>query len=476
MLSKKCFLILVFSVLWFLQTTAQRNHFVYLQTESMEPFYVVLNKKNISSSSAGHIILSGLQPGNYNIQVGFPKDNGVLDYFIELADADKGFILKKSGENGITLVNMQSLEVQQSGEVRKAKEEAEKQKLLAEAKKKEEEAAAMLLREEQARQKKTADSLALIQEQEKKQKEAENQMSKSEDSIKAIRVEVPPAETNTGEETKKTVETVTKAGEKSGNPTAGNVTNPVAPVGAVVAGGVATVAVGGNNKETVLAEAKNEPPNIQSVSQVLSATEIAKLQEEARRIDATGNRDSALAAQKANGVNKTATPAFLDMEMTMPDSTKSENTEKMKTTNQISGLQDSAKVTEKKSIEPVVTDGTKPVTDVAVAPAKTASLATKTNPNCSEEISDSELDLIAQIAKREKDPEDGLAMLKKTFKIKCVNTRQVRKLCLQFAADPIRYDLLDMAYRYTTDRENYTQLADLLTDIYFINRFKAMIQ
>jgi hypothetical protein len=86
------------------------------------------------------------------------------------------------------------------------------------------------------------------------------------------------------------------------------------------------------------------------------------------------------------------------------------------------------------------------------------------------------MEMVTMLIKGEKDPDDGLEMAKKGMKIKCVQTAQVRKLALLFEGQEERYRLLDMAYRYTTDRQNYINLADLLSDPYYLNRFKAMLQ
>ena len=57
-----------------LSVKAQQIHFVYLQTENGQPFYVRLNNKVLSSSPAGYIILPELKDGDYHLKVGFPKN------------------------------------------------------------------------------------------------------------------------------------------------------------------------------------------------------------------------------------------------------------------------------------------------------------------------------------------------------------------------------------------------------------------
>jgi tRNA(Ser,Leu) C12 N-acetylase TAN1 len=98
------------------------------------------------------------------------------------------------------------------------------------------------------------------------------------------------------------------------------------------------------------------------------------------------------------------------------------------------------------------------------------------NPNCKGDATDADLELVTMIVKGERDPEEAINIIKKTVKVKCVTTAQVRKLTLLFEQDEHRYAMLDIAYRYTSDRQNFSSLADLLKDTYYLNRFKAMLQ
>jgi hypothetical protein len=114
-----------------LTASAQRPHFVYLQTENQEPFFVQLNKKNHSSSSVGHVILSGLLNGTYTIQVGFPGQTSLQEYTFTVNGEDNGFVIKKfEGDAGYGIVNLQNATVQMSGAARKAMEERKKIKPL----------------------------------------------------------------------------------------------------------------------------------------------------------------------------------------------------------------------------------------------------------------------------------------------------------------------------------------------------------
>lgn len=104
---------------------SQQSHFVFLQAENHEPFYVLLNKKNYSASSIGYLILPKLSNGEYHIRLGFPKDKGAeQEYVLEIKDNDQGFLVKEFGEKGWGLFNLQSMDVQYAGETAKRKTEA----------------------------------------------------------------------------------------------------------------------------------------------------------------------------------------------------------------------------------------------------------------------------------------------------------------------------------------------------------------
>src|ERR1019366_4671331 len=107
------FIFILFSVVF---AKAQQVHFIYLQTENGQPFYVKLDKKVISSSSAGYLILPKLVDGDYKLSVGFPKKEFPEENFQIIVDKkNEGFLLKNFGEKGWGLFNMQSFAVVMGG-------------------------------------------------------------------------------------------------------------------------------------------------------------------------------------------------------------------------------------------------------------------------------------------------------------------------------------------------------------------------
>lgn len=86
---------------------AQKKHFIYIQAEEKQPFYVTINNKNYSSTVNGHLIIPRLKNGKYFFIAGFPKDKYAEQKFsCVIADKDLGFVLKQYGKDGWGLFNL----------------------------------------------------------------------------------------------------------------------------------------------------------------------------------------------------------------------------------------------------------------------------------------------------------------------------------------------------------------------------------
>lgn len=104
--------IMIIFLLLSLGTSAQINHFIYLQTENKQPFYVKLDKTLLSSAASGYLIIPKLTDGNYKLIVGFPKNEWQEQIFnCTVSQIDAGYLLKNFGEKGWGLFNLQSLDV-----------------------------------------------------------------------------------------------------------------------------------------------------------------------------------------------------------------------------------------------------------------------------------------------------------------------------------------------------------------------------
>jgi Domain of unknown function (DUF4476) len=74
-----------------------------------------------------------------------------------------------------------------------------------------------------------------------------------------------------------------------------------------------------------------------------------------------------------------------------------------------------------------------------------------------------------------RDEDDMISLALKDFKQKCYTSDQVKTISFVFVREEGRYKLLDAAYPYVYDPDNYVVLESLLNEPYFIYRFKALI-
>ena len=104
-------LVFLFLMMLFAFTTsAQQDHFVYLQTDNGKPFYVKMNKKILSSSAEGYIIIPNITSGVYQIKVGFPKNEYPEENFtLSVDNNNEGYLIKHVDENGLQLFNIETL-------------------------------------------------------------------------------------------------------------------------------------------------------------------------------------------------------------------------------------------------------------------------------------------------------------------------------------------------------------------------------
>jgi len=108
---KRTFLIFCF-IIFVLFLNAQKIYFVYLQTETGEPFFVRMDDKLYSSSSSGYLILSKLKDSTYKFKLGFPSKDLDLNFTASINKKDHGFLIKNLGEKGWGLFDLQTLELQ----------------------------------------------------------------------------------------------------------------------------------------------------------------------------------------------------------------------------------------------------------------------------------------------------------------------------------------------------------------------------
>jgi hypothetical protein len=100
--------------------SAQKVYFIYLQSDNNSPFYVKMNDKIYSSSTAGYLILSNLVDSAYNFSVGFPSSPTESRFTVPLEAKDRGFLIKNF-DSGLGLFDLQRLNI-----IREQKDESPK--------------------------------------------------------------------------------------------------------------------------------------------------------------------------------------------------------------------------------------------------------------------------------------------------------------------------------------------------------------
>ncbi len=106
----------------FVSASAQQTHFIYIQTNDKQAFYIKLNNTIYSSTASGYLIVSKLVDSTYTFSVGFPKGEWPQQNFSCVIDKnDEGYLLKNFGDKGWGLFNLQTLDVTMAGNVAKDK-------------------------------------------------------------------------------------------------------------------------------------------------------------------------------------------------------------------------------------------------------------------------------------------------------------------------------------------------------------------
>lgn len=91
---------------------AQKSHFIYIETENKQPFFIKMDEEILSSSVYGYIILPNLSDSSYSLSIGFPKNEWPeQNISVTVKEADAGFILKNFGAKGWGLFNLQNAQI-----------------------------------------------------------------------------------------------------------------------------------------------------------------------------------------------------------------------------------------------------------------------------------------------------------------------------------------------------------------------------
>lgn len=466
----KSSLVILFAIVFSYNSIAQQNHFIYLQTENKQPFYVKLNKKVISSSASGYVIIPKLLDGDIALTIGFPKNEWPEQSInCTVNKKDAGYVLKNFGDKGWGLFNLQTLQVVMSGT--KAKDVA----VSADTNKKDD----------------FSNTLSnVVKDPSIAKKDEEVKV----DTVAAIVTEVKqPAVTQPEVKQQEIKQPVTTVAEvKQDAPVIKPVTTITKLLNSNSAAGTDIIYVdmveGKSDtvrvfipaeKESIqktkeVPEPKVEPkietkeePKVTEVKAEPKAEVVPEIKKEEAKPEPKPEIKAAEPKVDTIAIVKTEvkkeepadkTPKFIDITLPNPNA---------KTDTAVAKQEPPVPVLEKKAEV------------VAPAPEKPKEGTVKPvmlNSDCKAIAGEDDFLKLRKKMAAENNDDDMVAIAKKAFKAKCYTTEQVKNLSVLFLKDEGKYKFFDAAYPFVTDTYNFASLETQLTDSYFITRFKVMLR
>lgn len=399
------FIITAFICVFMIVTQAQQNHYIYVQTENKQPFYIKLDNKIYTSAISGYLIVPKLNEGKYNIVIGFPKDIWPTQNIeLEIVNNDQGFILKNFGAKGWGLFNLQSLNIVMATStindvtiINKNAVSDEFSTLLSNVVKDPSIKSSNQIDNPKSITKTPTHSTAIINNQPIKNIEGNQQASKEIQSEYIRKLSY----------------------EKS------------------------------NNSLTILYLVKSNPYIDSVIVYIDDLTSNEIYQKANDSIPFSKSETLQIDSNKStqiNAVNYSKTPqsSTTNKQIINIDTTSIDNN--VNANSQITNIQT---IEFKQSIS---------------------------NSNCTNQASDEDFLKLRKKMAAEQNEESMFKLAKKYFKSKCFSTEQVKNLATLFLNDQAKYNFLDIAYPFVSDSSNFSSLQNLLTDEYFISRFKAMIR
>lgn len=394
---------------------AQQNHFIYIQTENKQPFYVKLDRKIFSSSGSGYLIIPKLSDGNYNLAIGFPKNEWPEQLVsCSIDKKDLGFNLKNFGEKGWGLFNLQSLELvmaTNSSNANNAKKEIVEDpfnSMLSNA-----------VNDPSIKEKPMA-SPTITQEKpvlvDKKPIEMPVENSK----------EIPEPAKN------KIFRIIYNSNQEGSELVYVDLNEGMADT--------IRILIPAELKSEVIALSPTNPDSLTKTPPIPA-------------VEQKTNEPALAISKEAPAQNS----RFIDMVMPNPNATVAPV--KMDSTQ----IQNNALL---------------PITPLEISPTVSTSSTILIIPNsdCKNFAKEEDFLKLRKKMAAANNEDDMIIAAKKIFKTKCFTTDQIKNLSVLFLKDKGRYDFFDAAYPFVSDTALFPSLESQLTDPYFINRFKVMIR
>ncbi|MFT3680388.1 MAG: DUF4476 domain-containing protein [Ferruginibacter sp.] len=393
---------------------AQQNHFIYIQTENKQPFYVRMDKKVISSSVSGYLIIPRLIDGTYNFTVGFPQNEWPEQAFNCVVDKkDQGFLLKNFGDRGWGFFNLQTLDVTMNI----AKDSKGKS-----SETKTDEFSTMLstvVNDPSIKQVEQVEEKKPVIEE--KKPEIKEEKSNTPEIVTTI---PPPVEKSTQSFIKKDRVDIGTAGQE-----------------------IVYIDIEGDKRDTitVFIPWETQPPAPKTTA---TDTKESEKQPEIKALQG----DASSKTQETTEIQKPAT--------------------------EIGASEDNKKTEQEKETKFLNIEVVPPVQkdSVSIEEASVPKKPVMINSDCKNYATEEDFLKLRKKMVSAGEEDKMIEVAKKAFKTRCFTTDQVKNLGVLFLNDAGKYNFFDAAYPFVSDSHNYSSLAGQLSDPYYINRFKVMIR
>jgi hypothetical protein len=422
----------------FTVAAAQKVYFIYLQSESEQPFYLKMNTKLQSSSASGYLIVPKLLDSTYTFTIGFPQNKWPEQVFtVAVNRKDQGFLLKNFGEKGWGLFNLQTMTILMStgaGAANSGSAVEQNREVSAFTETLSKAAGDPSLKEKPVQP---------VIEDKKAEPVAE--------TVKQEPVILKPAEVITAPVIEKKGEPKTEMKE---DPKIEVKAQPVTEI-----------------KEEQKIEIK-EPPKTEIKEQPIEKAEEIKTIPPAEYKMAVVTKRSESSTTEGFGLvylvnydaGITDTVRLLipnPKPMVMPVKEEVKEEKKM--------LDIPVEVVKAEEKPEEIKTITAPVTVVAETKP-----AIKTH--CPDIAAETDFFKLRKLMAAADSDDQMIGEAKKYFKTKCFTTSQIKNLGALFLTDEGKYTFYDAAYSHTSDAENFGSLQTELKEEYYINRFRAMLR
>ena len=404
-------------VLLALAGSSQRQYYVLVESEKSQPFYIRLGETIYNSSTVGHVILSQLIDSTYTLEIGFPQDQYPSNHFvIRMNKKDHGYQLKNLTGKGWVLFDYQTAEL-----LYPAKKEGIAQSGYSLVKK--EDGFARLLAEV------VNDTSVLYSIVYDKPLEPVVKTEKVAKEVTASKKEdVITRQTPEPAKEVRTLAAVSLIGQKESD----------------------------SGRHITYKDDKDSVSIFIPTEQDVQKHSIAEQNTEKKKEDSEKKKEN---NTQAAGIK----PEVAIVPIVAADTLlrKTETPVNKAETSVIKEVPDSSnKVVQQKT------------PDTLNQQKKLVLL----NSDCKAIAWDNDVDKLRIKMLGEKDVDNKITVARKIFKTKCFSSNQIKGLTELFATDQDKYKFLDAAYPFVVDTDNFKQLSYLLTDDYYVKRFRAMVR